>query len=64
MRKEKFAMNDWQIPFMLFELSSYAQSEVEQKKLYQPAEKLLTEMNDLFNVADTEGTTDYFWDNI
>jgi len=56
-------MEDWHIPFMLFELSSYAQSKAREKR-QQLDKETATEMNNFFNEDDPGEAMDFFWDNL
>lgn len=55
---EELAMNDWQIPFMLFELSSYAKSNEQQKQQHLTGLQLVAEMNNLLGEGNGEAPTD------
>jgi hypothetical protein len=62
MANEKLQMNDWQIPFMLFELSSYAKSKKQQKQQQLTGTKLVKEMNSFFGEGSGEAPIHSVWD--
>ena len=57
-------MKDWHIPFMLFELSSYAKRAEKETQQDQPGKEPVTGMHNFFNDDNPEEAMNFFWDNL
>lgn len=64
MVQENFSRKDWEIPFMLLELSAYVKRKEAQHQRPQPNKEIITEMNTLFDQGNAAAAMDLFWDNI
>lgn len=64
MKQDKFTMKDWQIPFMLFELSSSTQRNMLNESNGQAGSELVTELNNFFNDDQAGEAMDFFWDKL
>ena len=60
---EKLTLNDWHIPFMLFELSSYVKN-TQLRKQRQNSDELLSEMHNFFQDEEGEPAMDVFQDDL